>query len=151
MLTEIRGLHHVTAMAADAQDNNDFFTRTLGLRRVKKTVNFDAPEVYHLYYGDRLGSPGTAWTSFPFGARAGRGKRGLGEAGETAIGLLPTPGDLNTEGLEISDAALEELLTVDEELYRQAIPQMKEHFAKFGDSLPGEVTAQLDALEQRLG
>ncbi len=48
MLTQIKGLHHVTSMAADAQVNSDFFTKTLGLRRVKKTVNFDAPEVYHL-------------------------------------------------------------------------------------------------------
>ncbi len=57
MLTEIKGLHHVTAMAADAQENNDFFTRTLGLRRVKKTVNFDAPDVYHLYYGSATPAP----------------------------------------------------------------------------------------------
>jgi len=77
--------------------------------------------------------------------------QGAGEATETAIGLLPTPADLNTDGLEISDAALQELLTVDEELYRQALPQIKEHLAKFGDSLPSEVAAQLDALEQRLG
>lgn len=44
----IKGLHHVTSIAADANENNQFFTKTLGLRRVKKTVNFDAPEVYHL-------------------------------------------------------------------------------------------------------
>jgi glyoxalase family protein len=48
MLTQIGGLHHVTSMASDARANNAFFTDTLGLRRVKKTVNFDAPEVYHL-------------------------------------------------------------------------------------------------------
>ncbi|HBT02899.1 MAG TPA: dioxygenase, partial [Citreicella sp.] len=52
MIKDIKGLHHVTSMAADAAINNRFFTDTLGLRRVKKTVNFDAPEVYHLYYGD---------------------------------------------------------------------------------------------------
>jgi phosphoenolpyruvate carboxykinase (GTP) len=75
---------------------------------------------------------------------------GEAEAVETAIGLLPTPDDLNTDGLELSDAALTELLTVDEDLYRQAIPQIKEHLAKFGDKLPPEVSAQLDALEQRL-
>ena len=77
--------------------------------------------------------------------------QGEGEAVETAIGLLPTAGDLNTEGLEISAAAMAELLTVDEELYRQQLPQVKEHLAKFGDKLPAEVSAQLDALEQRLG
>jgi glyoxalase family protein len=58
MINEIKGLHHVTSLAADARENNRFFTQTLGLRRVKKTVNFDAPEVYHLYYGDEVGSPG---------------------------------------------------------------------------------------------
>ena len=72
MLTQIKGLHHVTSMAADAQENNDFFTKLLGLRRVKKTVNFDAPDVYHLYYGDESGSPGSIMTFFEFpGARPG--------------------------------------------------------------------------------
>ena len=66
MLNQIKGLHHVTSMAADARQNNQFFTNTLGLRRVKKTVNFDAPDVYHLYYGDEVGTPGTVMTYFPF-------------------------------------------------------------------------------------
>ena len=57
MLDQIKGLHHVTSMAKDAVVNNDFFTHTLGLRRVKKTVNFDAPDVYHLYYGDTSARP----------------------------------------------------------------------------------------------
>jgi len=52
MLKEINGLHHITSMATEANQNNAFFTKTLGLRRVKKTVNFDRPDVYHLYYGD---------------------------------------------------------------------------------------------------
>lgn len=59
MLDQIRGLHHVTSMAKDARANNAFFTETLGLRRVKKTVNFDAPEIYHLYYGNEAGTPGS--------------------------------------------------------------------------------------------
>ena len=66
MLTEINGLHHITSIASDAQENNDFFTRTLGLRRIKKTVNFDRPDVYHLYYGDEFGTPGSVMTYFPF-------------------------------------------------------------------------------------
>jgi glyoxalase family protein len=82
MLTQINGLHHVTSLASDAQANNDFFTRTLGLRRVKKTVNFDAPEVYHLYYADAVGTPGTVMTYFPF-PNAKRGRPGLGEVGTT--------------------------------------------------------------------
>ena len=76
----IKGLHHVTSIAADANENNQFFTKTLGLRRVKKTVNFDAPEVYHLYYGDEIGTPGSVMTYFPF-AQMQRGKRGVGEVG----------------------------------------------------------------------
>ena len=86
MIRDIKGLHHVTSMAADAQANNDFFTRTLGLRRVKKTVNFDAPEVYHLYYGDETGTPGSVMTYFPFG-RMPRGGRGTGEVGVTEFAV----------------------------------------------------------------
>jgi len=86
MLTQIKGLHHVTSLAADAQVNNDFFTRTLGLRRVKKTVNFDAPDVYHLYYGDELGTPGSVMTYFPF-PHIVRGRRGAGEVSETVFAV----------------------------------------------------------------
>ncbi|HET7314033.1 ring-cleaving dioxygenase [Salinisphaera sp.] len=63
---QVGGLHHVTAIAADAQRNVDFYTGVLGLRFVKKTVNQDDPFTYHLYYGDTLGRPGTAMTFFPF-------------------------------------------------------------------------------------
>ncbi|QXT40887.1 ring-cleaving dioxygenase [Gymnodinialimonas ceratoperidinii] len=82
MITQIKGLHHVTSMASDAGENNAFFTNTLGLRRVKKTVNFDAPEVYHLYYGDEIGTPGSVMTYFPFG-KMPKGRRGTGEVGVT--------------------------------------------------------------------
>jgi glyoxalase family protein len=82
MLKQIKGLHHVTSMASSAQQNNDFFTKTLGLRRVKKTVNFDAPDVYHLYYGDEIGTPGSVMTYFPF-PNIGAGRPGAGEVGET--------------------------------------------------------------------
>lgn len=92
MLTQIKGLHHVTSMAANAQENNDFFTKTLGLRRVKKTVNFDAPDVYHLYYGDEVGNAGSVMTYFPF-PDMNRGARGAGEVAETVFsvpgGTLP--------------------------------------------------------------
>lgn len=70
MLDQVKGLHHVTSMASDARQNNEFFTGTLGLRRVKKTVNFDAPDVYHLYYGDEVGTPGSVMTYFPFPIRS---------------------------------------------------------------------------------
>lgn len=92
MLEQVEGLHHVTSLARDANDNNAFFTRTLGLRRVKKTVNFDAPDVYHLYYADETGTPGTVMTYFPFPGAA-RGEPGTGEVATTAFsvprGALP--------------------------------------------------------------
>lgn len=86
MLTQIQGLHHVTSMAGDARANNDFFTRTLGLRRVKKTVNFDAPDVYHLYYGNGAGTPGTVMTYFPF-PNIAKGRAGAGEVSATAFAV----------------------------------------------------------------
>ena len=86
MIKDIKGLHHVTSMAADASTNNSFFTQTLGLRRVKKTVNFDAPEVYHLYYGDEVGTPGSVMTYFPYGQMP-RGRRGAGEVGVTEFAV----------------------------------------------------------------
>ncbi|MEO1745096.1 MAG: VOC family protein [Pseudomonadota bacterium] len=86
MLTQINGLHHVTSMAADARTNNAFFTDTLGLRRVKKTVNFDAPDVYHLYYGDEHGTPGSVMTYFPF-PHIAAGRPGSGEVGTTQFAV----------------------------------------------------------------
>lgn len=86
MLNEIKGLHHITSIAASPVVNNAFFTDTLGLRRVKKTVNFDKPEVYHLYYGDKVGSPGTVMTYFPFPNRK-RGAHGTGEVGHSAFAI----------------------------------------------------------------
>jgi glyoxalase family protein len=86
MLDQIKGLHHVTSMAKDARENNRFFTGALGLRRVKKTVNFDAPDVYHLYYADEHGTPGTVMTYFPF-PNIGKGRHGVGEVGTVAFAV----------------------------------------------------------------
>ncbi|MCM2457227.1 ring-cleaving dioxygenase [Rhizobium sp. CG4] len=86
MIKDIKGLHHITSMASDAQQNNRFFTDTLGLRRVKKTVNFDDPSVYHLYYGDENGTPGTVMTYFPF-PNMMLGRPGVGEVGETQFAV----------------------------------------------------------------
>ena len=72
-----RGIHHITAIAGDPQRNLDFYAGFLGLRLVKKTVNFDDPNTYHLYYGDALGHPGTILTFFPW-AGMRRGQRGVG-------------------------------------------------------------------------
>ena len=74
---KLEGLHHVTAITADAQRNLDFYVRLLGLRFVKKTVNFDMPEAYHLYYGDERGRPGSIMTFFEF-PNAARGRAGAG-------------------------------------------------------------------------
>jgi glyoxalase family protein len=72
------GIHHITAIAGDPQRNLDFYTEALGLRLVKRTVNFDDPGSYHFYFGDNIGSPGTIMTFFPWpGAR--RGARGSGQ------------------------------------------------------------------------
>ncbi|MGU3537499.1 ring-cleaving dioxygenase [Methylobacterium sp. A54F] len=78
------GIHHVTAIAGPARRNRDFYTRVLGLRLVKRTVNFDDPGTYHLYYGDEAGSPGSLLTFFPF-AHAAPGRAGIGESSETAF------------------------------------------------------------------
>ena len=82
----ITGLHHVTAMASSPQQNVDFYVGVLGLRLVKKTVNFDAPDVYHLYYGDESGQPGSIMTFFPFhNIRPGR--HGKGQAATTTFSI----------------------------------------------------------------
>jgi glyoxalase family protein len=73
----LEGLHHVTAICADAPRNVDFYARVMGLRLVKKTVNFDQPDVYHLYYGDEAGTPGSILTFFEFPGAA-RGVAGVG-------------------------------------------------------------------------
>ena len=83
------GIHHVTAIAGSAQRNLDFYTRTLGLRLVKKTVNFDDPGAYHLYYGDAAGSPGTILTFFPW-EHAAPGRAGVGELQETVFRVPET-------------------------------------------------------------
>lgn len=82
----IKGLHHVTAMAGSPQQNVDFYVGILGLRLVKKTVNFDAPDVYHLYYGDETGSPGSIMTFFPF-RNIRQGAHGLGQAATTTFSI----------------------------------------------------------------
>ncbi len=72
------GIHHITCITADAPGNVDFYARVLGLRLVKKTVNFDAPDIYHLYYGDERGAPGSILTFFEFpGAAPGRAGAGM--------------------------------------------------------------------------
>jgi glyoxalase family protein len=86
----ILGLHHVTATVDDAQDDLDFCVDALGLRLVKKTVNFDNHHVYHFYYGDERGTPGTIWTTFPYKGHGVRvGTKGAGQVTVTSF-AVPT-------------------------------------------------------------
>jgi len=103
------GLHHVTAIAADPQRNVDCHAGVLGLRLVKRTINFDDPGTYHLYYGDQPGSPGTLVTFFPWpGAR--RGRLGAGETAATAYRIPRGSGGwwrsrLVAHGVALTEAA----------------------------------------------
>lgn len=82
----ITGIHHITALAGSAQKNLDFYAGILGLRLVKKTVNFDAPEIYHFYYGDEVGSPGSILTFFPYN-NIMKGRHGKGMLNTTAFSV----------------------------------------------------------------
>jgi len=86
MENKILGLHHITAIAGEAQRNYDFYTKTLGLRLVKKTVNFDDPGTYHFYYGDEVGTPGSILTFFPW-SNVHKGRIGTGMATEIAYSV----------------------------------------------------------------
>ena len=87
-MTPILGLHHVTATVDAAQPDLDFCVETLGLRLVKKTVNFDNHHVYHFYYGDERGTPGTIWTTFPYHGRGVRiGTKGAGQVTVTSFSV----------------------------------------------------------------
>src|SRR5262245_11891081 len=84
----VLGLHHVTATVDDAQDDLDFCLGGLGLRLVKKTVNFDNNHVYHFYYGDERGTPGTIWTTFPYKNKGVRlGEKGAGQVTLTSFAV----------------------------------------------------------------
>ena len=91
-MNKILGLHHITAIAGDAQRNYDFYTKILGFRLVKKTVNFDDPQTYHFYFGDEVGTPGTILTFFPW-ANVRQGKNGAGMT--TEIGYSVPKGSLD--------------------------------------------------------
>ncbi len=93
METQVIGLHHVTAIAGDAKRNYDFYTKVLGMRFVKKTVNFDDPQTYHFYYGNYQAEPGTIWTFFPWGKAVPQGRRGTGQA--TEVGFSVPEGSLD--------------------------------------------------------
>ena len=102
----ILGIHHVTAIAGDPQRNIDFYTGLLGLRLVKLTVNFDDPATYHLYYGDRVGHPGTILTFFPWpGAPLGR--LGTGQLTVTSFSIREASIDFWSERLKSHGVAFQ--------------------------------------------
>ncbi|HEY4302357.1 MAG TPA: ring-cleaving dioxygenase [Candidatus Didemnitutus sp.] len=104
MKNHVTGLHHITAMASDPRRNVEFYTRVLGLRFVKKSVNQDDPGTYHLYYGDYAANPGTILTFFPWpGLR--RGRPGIGQA--YATGFSVPRGSLTFWSRRLADLAIE--------------------------------------------
>lgn len=105
---KLHGIHHITAIASDPQRNLDFYTELLGLRLVKRTVNFDDPSAYHFYFGDRIGTPGTILTFFPWpGAR--RGSRGTGQIVATSYAISRSALDFWRDRLKQAHVAAEEV------------------------------------------
>jgi glyoxalase family protein len=120
MKTNILGLHHITAISNSAQGNHDFYTNVLGLRLVKKTVNFDDPGTYHFYFGDEQGTPGSIITFFPWEG-IGKGVNGAGMATHTAYSVSSGSFDfwkkrLEGYGIESQESVIfnERLLSFDD-------------------------------------
>ncbi|HEY2635914.1 MAG TPA: phosphoenolpyruvate carboxykinase domain-containing protein, partial [Solirubrobacteraceae bacterium] len=115
----------------------------------------DLPRIFYVNWFRKDDEGRFVWPGFGENSRVlawiFRRCEGAVGADETPIGLVPRREDLDLDGLELSDEALDELLTIDPDEWRAQIPQVREHYAKFGDRLPDELTRQLDALEQRLG
>ncbi len=120
-MTSIAGIHHVTAIASDPQRNLDFYTKALGLRLVKLTVNFDDPGSYHFYFGDHAGRPGTILTFFPW-PLAKRGVQGAGFTHATAFRVAP--GSIDQWKRRLSDAGVE--LGVEEIRFGQRVLPLRD-------------------------
>src|ERR1700750_3338183 len=99
MKQTILGIHHITAIAGNANSYYVFYTKVLGFRFVKKTVNFDDPHTYHFYFGDEVGSPGTILTFFPWEGIT-QGSQGAGQATEVVYSLPEGSLDFWTNRLE---------------------------------------------------
>lgn len=95
----INGIHHITAISGDPQKNVDFYVKVLGLKLVKKTVNFDDPHTYHLYYGDESGTPGSIITFFPWTTQGYKGRKGYGQITATSYSVPLTSIDFWAERL----------------------------------------------------
>ncbi|MEX1219369.1 MAG: phosphoenolpyruvate carboxykinase (GTP) [Solirubrobacterales bacterium] len=130
----------------------DYFQHWLDIGQTEGAV---LPKIFYVNWFRKDATGNFIWPGFGENSRVlewvFRRCEGEGETFETSLGLLPSIGDLDLQGLDISPDALDELLTVDDHAVRQQLPQIEEHLAKFGDSLPDEIRAQFDALKERLG
>ena len=129
----------------------DYFGHWLQVGRREGAV---LPRIFHVNWFRKDGEGKFLWPGFGENSRVlewvFRRCDGEGETVDSALGLLPAEGGLNTEGLEISDEAMRELLSVDEDALRAQLPQIEEHLARFGDDLPAEIRGQLEELKQLL-
>lgn len=131
MPTTVNGIHHVTAIASDPQQNVDFYAGLLGLRLVKKTVNFDDPAAYHLYYGDETGTPGTIVTFFYWPGFAARGRVGAGQMTAITFAAPPAALDFWADRLGRHGVAVRRAVRFGEDTLAFADP----------DGIPVEITA----------
>ncbi|WP_035611626.1 ring-cleaving dioxygenase [Haloferula sp. BvORR071] len=127
----ITGIHHITAIASDPQQNIDFYAGLLGLRQVKKTVNFDDPSAYHLYYGDEQGTPGSIVTFFYWPGHDARGRVGSGQTTALVFSAPPTSLEWWQQRLERHDVKVERKSRFGEEVLSFADP----------DAIPVEIVA----------
>ncbi|MGH8019480.1 MAG: ring-cleaving dioxygenase [Opitutaceae bacterium] len=139
MKTPITGIHHLTAIASDPQTGVDFYAGLLGLRLVKKTVNFDDPSAYHLYYGDETGTPGTIVTFFYWPGGAGRGRVGAGQGTRISFSAAPASLDFWHERLSRRAISVERKRRFGEDVLTFADP----------DGIPIEIVAVDD--DARIG
>src|SRR3954449_10110894 len=140
MSTPIVGLHHVTAIASDPQRNLDFYTEVLGLRFVKRTINFDDPGTYHFYFGNDLGAPGTILTFFPW-PNAGKRRIGAGEVMATAFSIPVGSFDFWAERLKSKGVSFTEDLRFDSRVITLSDPdgmalELIEHEEKQAPNTP---------------
>jgi len=130
----------------------DYFQHWIDIGKTEGAV---LPKIFYVNWFRKDATGNFLWPGFGENSRVlewvFRRCEGEGETFETPLGLLPSIGDLDLQGLDISPDALDELLTVDDHAVRMQLPQVEEHLAKFGDSLPDEIRAQFDALKERLG
>jgi glyoxalase family protein len=139
MTSLITGIHHVTAIASDPQRNVDFYAGLLGLRLVKKTVNFDDPSAYHLYYGDETGTPGSIVTFFYWPSNAGRGQLGAGQSTRLSFSVQPASLDFWSSRLQRHGVEANRLVRFGEEVLIFTDP----------DAIPVELVAVM--IDDRIG